>query len=388
MILFAAGGTGGHLYPALAIAEEIRRRHPDLPIEFAGTPHHLEASVVPREGYPFHAIDVIGLPRKPGLRLLKFGFLMARAIRQTSALLRTLRPKVVVGCGAYVSVPAIVAARLQGIPTLLAEANAYPGLANRFLGRLADRVAVAIPGTEANFPPGRAVCLGNPIRAAFGVGDRAKARRELGFPETERLLLVTGGSLGAQALNKAFVGVLEAVLGRPDWSVLHIAGPKNLEEVVARTGARPCDSVPMVGGGAAQEAHEAYEAYEAHDGRYRLLGYCDRMPQAILAADLLVSRSGATIVAEITSAGRPALLVPLGVNPDQAANAKFLERSGAAAVVTNERVREDLAGVLLPLLDDPDRIASMGESALALGRPTAAVDIADEVLKLGGFFLT
>lgn len=368
-VLFAAGGTGGHLYPALAIAEELRRILPDLPIEFAGTPDHLEATVVPREGYPFHPIRVIGLPRRPGPALLRFGFLMARALGEATALLRKLRPGVVVGCGAYVSVPAIAAARMLGIPTLLAEANAYPGLANRVLGRLTDRVAVAIPGTEVNFPAGKAVCLGNPIRAAFGSGDRENARRQLGFPPTPRFLLITGGSLGAQALNDAAIGLLGDVLARPDWSVLLVAGPKNLQDMAARTGA----------------TQTADGAFEAHSGRYRLLGYCDRMPLAILAADLLVSRSGATIVAEITAAARPSVLVPLGINPDQAANARFLAQAGAAVVVPNDRVGADLAGALLPLLDDPARIVAMGEAARSLGRPDAAADIAAEIMKLGGF---
>jgi UDP-N-acetylglucosamine--N-acetylmuramyl-(pentapeptide) pyrophosphoryl-undecaprenol N-acetylglucosamine transferase len=368
MILFAAGGTGGHLYPALAIAEEIRRRHPELPIAFAGTPDHLEAQVVPREGYPFHPIRVVGMPRKPGPALLRFGWLLGSAVVQAYALIRRLRPSAVVGCGAYVSVPAILAARLAGVPTLVAESNAFPGLANRLVGRFADRVAVAIPGTEAQFPPGKAVCLGNPIRAAFGNGDRAAAREALGFPPTDRLLLVTGGSLGAQALNAAFAALLDQVLERPDWSVLHISGAKHLADVAAATGAVP----------------DGAQAHTAREGRYRLLPYCDQMPQAILAADLLVSRAGATIVSELTAAGRASLLVPLTINPDQAANAKFLADQGAAVVVSNDNAGSELAQVLLPLLAAPDRIAQMATAAKTLGKPDAAIEIADEVLRLAG----
>ncbi len=355
MILFAAGGTGGHLYPALAIAEEIRRRHPDLPIAFAGTPDHLEAQVVPREGYPFHPIRVVGMPRRPGPALLRFAWLLGRAVVQASALIRDLKPAVVVGCGAYVSVPAILAARLAGIPTLVAESNAYPGLANRLVGRIADRVAVAIPGTESQFPPGKAECLGNPIRAAFGAGDRATARQALGFPPTERMLLVTGGSLGAQALNEALAQNLAAILAVPGWSILHITGAKHFEAIAA--------AAPK-------------------DDRYRILPYCDRMPEAIVSADLLVSRSGATIVSEITAAGRASLLVPLTINPDQAANARFLADQGAAIVVPNERISDELSAALLPLLADPARIAQMASTARALGKPDATRAIADAVLRL------
>ncbi|MBM3270912.1 MAG: undecaprenyldiphospho-muramoylpentapeptide beta-N-acetylglucosaminyltransferase [Candidatus Sericytochromatia bacterium] len=368
MILFAAGGTGGHLYPALAIAEEIRRRHPEMPIAFAGTPDHLEAEIVPREGYPFHPIPVIGLPRRPGPALLRFAWLLGRAVLQARNLIRTLRPSVVVGCGAYVSVPCILAARVAGVPTVVAESNGYPGIANRLVGRFADLVAVAIPGTERAFPPGKAVCLGNPIRADFGKGDRVSARAALAYPRTPHLLVVTGGSLGAQALNESFVAMLPQVLARHDWSVLHIAGARHVADVVTATGA-----VPGPGG-----------AYTAHHDRYRVVAYCDRMADALLAADLLVSRSGATIVAEIAAAGRASLLVPLGINPDQAANARFLADQGAAVVLPNDRVKTDLAAALLPLLGDTHGLERMALAARTLGKPDAARRIADEVLRLAG----
>lgn len=377
-ILFAAGGTGGHLYPALAIAEELRRREPDLPIAFAGTPDHLEASVVPREGYPFHPIRVTGMPRRPGPAMIRFGLLLGLAILRARRLLQELRPAVVVGCGAYVSVPAIVAARSLGIPTLLAEANAYPGLANRVLGHLADLVAVSIPGTEKNFPPGKAVCLGNPIRAAFGAGDREAARNALGFPPTKRLLVITGGSLGAQALNDAAIELLDRILAHQDWSVLHVAGPRNLVGVAERTAA----TARRTGAEPSLAPDAVAEEFEAHDGRYRLVGYCDRMPEAILAADLVVSRSGATTVAELTAAGRPGVLVPLSINPDQAANARYLAEAGAAVVVQNDRVRTELGQALLPLLEDPARLEAMGRAARSLGRPDAASAIATEILRL------
>lgn len=368
MIVFSAGGTGGHLFPALAIAEQIRDLAPGAPIAFIGTPDHLEATVVPREGYPFYPIAVRGLPRRPGPALVSFALGTLLAVARAKALLRRLAPKVVVGCGAYVSVPAILAARTLGIPTLIAESNAYPGIANRFLGNFADRVVVAIPGTEQAFPAGKAICLGNPIRAAFGNLTRDSARRDLGFPSTPRLLVVTGGSLGAKALNEAFLPLVSRVLEQPEWSILHIAGGRNLAEVAALAGAQG----------------EAEGVFVAHDGRYRLIAFCDRMPLAIVAADLLVARSGATTVSELAAAGRPAVFVPLAINPDQLANARFLEGHGAALVVPNERVAADLGPALLPLLDDIPRISAMGDAARAKGRPDAARGVALEVLALAG----
>jgi UDP-N-acetylglucosamine--N-acetylmuramyl-(pentapeptide) pyrophosphoryl-undecaprenol N-acetylglucosamine transferase len=390
LILFAAGGTGGHLYPALAIAEELRRRDPAVDIAFTGTPDHLEAKVVPQEGHAFHPIPVTGLPRRIGPSIFKFLWLLARGVMHARRLIASLKPDVVVGCGAYISAPAVVAARLAGIPVLLAESNAYPGIANRLLGKLANRVAVAIPGTERRFPPGRAICLGNPIRAAFGQIDRASARQALGLPAEGRLLLVTGGSLGAQALNEALLACLDSILSHRDWSVLHITGAQHFEQVaqVARTKVRTgADSIHSVPAGDPLRSSRPLLGPEpassiGADGRYQVIAYCDRMPAALAAADLVVSRSGATIVAELTVAGRASLLVPLGINPDQAANARFLAEAGAAVVVPNDRVATDLKDALLPLLDDPARLDALAEAAKRLGKPDAASRIADEVLAL------
>ncbi len=365
-ILLAAGGTGGHLFPALAIADQIRILAPAIDLAFVGTPDHLEARMVPAAGYRFEAIAATGLPRRPGPEIVRFAWLLARGVLRARRLLADLAPAAVVGCGAYVSVPAMLAARMAGIPTYVAESNGHPGLANRLIGRMADRIAVALPGTEGFFPAAKTICLGNPIRTDFTRLDRDQARRELGFSPTAKLLLVTGGSLGARSLNEAFAEVRDTVLVRPDWSILHIAGPKEVAAVAQQTGALP------VGDG----------VYEAADGRYRLLGFCDRMPAAIVAADLLVSRSGATTVSEIAAAGRAAIFVPLAINPDQMANARFMADRQAADLVLNDLARTALGPALARLIDSPDRLAQMSAASASLGRPDAARDIALDILRL------
>ena len=365
-LVLAAGGTGGHLFPALAIADQIRLLAPEIDLVFVGTPDHLEARMVPAAGYRFLAIEATGLPRRPGPEIIRFAWLLARGVLKARRLLAELDPAIVVGCGAYVSVPAMLAARTAGIPTYVAESNGHPGLANRLIGRLADRIAVALPGTERFFPAARAICLGNPIRADFTRLDRDQARRELDFAPTDKLLVVTGGSLGARSLNEAFAEARDAVLARPDWSVLHIAGPNEVAAVAQQAGA-----IPVSEG-----------LYEGAGGRYRLMGFCDRMPAAIVAADLLVSRSGATTVSEIAAAGRPAIFVPLAINPDQMANARFMTDRHAADLVPNVRARTALGPAIAGLIDSPERLARMAAASASLGRPDAARDIALDILRL------
>ncbi len=365
-IVLAAGGTGGHLFPALAIADQIRLLAPAIDLVFVGTPDHLEARMVPAAGYRFVAIAATGLPRRPGPEIVRFAWLLARGVWKARRLLADVSPAAVVGCGAYVSVPAMLAARMARIPTYVAESNGHPGLANRLIGRMADRIAVALPGTERFFPADKAICLGNPIRADFTRLDRDQARQELGFAPTGKVLLVTGGSLGARSLNEAFAVARDGVLARPDWSILHIAGPNEVAGVAQEAGA------VQVGEG----------VYEGAGGRYRLMGFCDRMPAAIVAADLLVSRSGATTVSEIAAAGRPAIFVPLAINPDQMANARFMADRQAAALVPNDQARTALGPAIAGLIDSPDRLGRMSAASAILGRPDAARDIALDVLRL------
>ncbi|MBU6427955.1 MAG: UDP-N-acetylglucosamine--N-acetylmuramyl-(pentapeptide) pyrophosphoryl-undecaprenol N-acetylglucosamine transferase [Cyanobacteria bacterium REEB65] len=365
-ILLAAGGTGGHLFPALAIADQLKALHPDLQLAFVGTPDHLEARIVPEAGYPFWPIEAIGLPRRPGFDSLRFAWLLAQGVRKARRLMEELAPLAVVGCGAYVSAPALLAARWAGIPIYVAEANGHPGLANRLLGKLANRIAVAFEGTERFFPAGRAVCLGNPIRPGFGQLSRDEARQQLGYPVTDRLLLVTGGSLGARSLNSAFAAVRDAVLANPRWSILHIAGAHEVGDVARLAGA----------------VERSDAVFESSGGRYRILGFCEQMPAAVAAADLVMARSGATTVSELAAAGKAAIFVPLTINPDQLANAQRLARVGAAEIVPNDRAPAELPGALLPLLDQDERLEAMGQAARALGRPDAALAIARDILRL------
>lgn len=358
VILFAGGGTGGHLYPALSLADELKGRDPGLEIAFMGTPNRMEATLVPRSGYGFYPVEVVGMPRRLGPELITFGRTLFGSVGAARQVISRLRPAIVVGTGGYVSAPAILAAAQLGIPTMLCEQNRLPGIANRFLALFAREVVTSFPDSDRYFPAGKVHCLGNPIRPEVYRLDRESARARLEFPPTDRLLLVTGGSLGARSINRAFVGAVAGLLTRPDWSVLHVSGR-------------------------ADHAALAEETAELGLGdRYRLVPYLDDLPVAIAASDLVLSRAGATTVAELTAAGKPMVLVPFQFGgKDQPANAAALMAAGAA-VVLDDRDLSGLAPVISSLLDDPERRAAMAAASGTWGRPEAARVIADRMLAL------
>lgn len=357
-VMFAGGGTGGHLYPGLALATELRRRDPETAIAFMGTAQRIEARLVPEAGYPFCPVDVMGMPRRLGPELFRFAKTLIGSVLEAQRHLRAFKPDVVVGTGGYVSAPAILAAAREGLPTLICEQNRLPGIANRFLSRFVREVATTFPDSALYFPRGKAHCLGNPIRSEILELTRESARERLGFPPTAHLLLVTGGSLGARSINRAVIKALGTWLAQPDWSILHVAGPGDVEAVANET--------EQLGYGE----------------RYRLVPYLDDMPLAISGADLVVSRAGATTVAELTAAGKPMVLVPFEHGgKDQPANAAALRTAGAARVVPDRDLSE-LEAVVAGLLTDGGRRSAMAEASRHMGRPDAAQAIADRILAL------
>lgn len=358
VVLFAGGGTGGHLYPALALAEELKRRDPATTIAFMGTRHRIESTLVPEAGYAFYPVDIQGMPRRLGPELLGFARALAGSLVEARRVLHALRPDVVVGTGGYVSAPAILAAAIEGVPSLICEQNVFPGVANRLLSRLAREVATTFEASNAYFPAHKARCLGNPVRSAVYALTQAEARERLGLPTTPYLLLVTGGSLGARAINRAVVEALGELLQRPDWTVLHVSGKTDHAEVAAQTA-----------------------ALEQGD-RYRLVPYLDDMPSYIAASDLVLSRAGATTVSELTASGKPMVLVPFQHGgKDQPANARQLAEKGAA-VALDERDLSRLSMQLGALMDDAERRLGMATASRALGRPDAARLIADRIRAL------
>ncbi len=343
--LIAAGGTAGHVVPSLAVAAALRDR--GVRVTFAGSPDRVEAELVPRHGYEFDPFRVSGFPRRPSLALARTLAQAGTAPAVCAAIIRRRRPDVVLGGGGYVAGPMVLAAGVLRVPAALTEADAHFGLANRLAAPFARRVFLAypIPGRE---PPKYRV-TGRPVPEREPVS-RAEARRRFELPAVGPVLLVAGGSQGAQALNDFAL----ATWAEAGPAVLHLCGRRYHDALAGRTLRRD----------------------------YRLLPYVDDFGAAGTAADLTVSRAGGTVW-ELAAAGAPAILVPSpNVTADhQTLNARHFERAGGAVVVPESELGR-VAVLAAELLADPARLESMRSAMLAAARPQAAAEIAEELIAL------
>ncbi len=354
-IIIAGGGTGGHLFPGVAIAEEFRGRDRTNDVLFIGTQRGLEARVLPQAGFALATLEVEGIKGRGLVRSMAALAKIPRSLLQSRGIIRGFGPDVVIGVGGYASGPAVLAARLMGVPTAIAEQNAIPGETNKILGRFADRIFVSFSETAGWFRRDRVRVTGNPIRSAIAAAP--KRTRKPGDPLT---LLVFGGSQGAHRINTA---VLEAMplLGelRARLRVIHQTGAKDMDMVTKgyRDLGTEADVRPFIA--------DMAEAY----GR----------------ADLLVCRAGATSIAEITASGKAAIFIPFpsAVNDHQTKNAELLVNRGAAEMIPERDLTgESLSGVIRRLAEDTGRIDEMERKSASLGNARAAADIVDELLAL------
>jgi UDP-N-acetylglucosamine--N-acetylmuramyl-(pentapeptide) pyrophosphoryl-undecaprenol N-acetylglucosamine transferase len=361
-IVLAGGGTGGHIEPMLALADALRRRSAadgELRITCLGTERGMETRLVPARGYDLRLIPPVPLPRKPTVDLLRVPGRVWRAVAQTRAVLDDLQADVVVGFGGYVALPAYLAARRAGVPIVVHEQNALPGLANRIGARLAARVAVTTPGT----PLHAGEHVGMPLRVAIGSLDRAarraEARTAFGLDADRPTLLVFGGSQGAATLNRAAIGAAGA-LSAAGVQVLHARGPKNTD-------------VQAPGNGPAQAS-------------YVVVDYLERMDLAYAAADLALCRAGAVTVAELSAVGLPGAFVPLPIgNGEQRRNALPVVEAGGGLLVEDAELTSGwIAEHLVPLLTDADALAGYARHAAAAGAPDADERLAEMVLDVAG----
>ena len=358
-VVLAGGGTAGHTSPLIATAERIRALAPDVTLTCVGTPKGLESRVIPQAGLELELIPPVPLPRRPTPELALVPARLAGAVRQARAILRATAAEVVVGFGGYVALPAYLAARTMGIPVVLHEQNAVPGLANKVAARFAARVAVTFPGTRLP----RAEVVGLPVRAAIVGLDRdavrPAARAAFGLPADGPVLLVSGGSQGARSLNQATAGAIERLLAA-GVSVLHVLGAANMSD--------------------------EWTARDAGGAAYRPLAYVDGMENAYAAADLMLGRSGAGTVTETAIVGLPTIFVPLPHgNGEQAENGRFLVEAGAAIQLRDADLDADtLVAQVTALVRNPDRLALMSNTARGLVPRAAADTLAQIVLGLTG----
>ena len=343
--LIAAGGTVGHVAPALAVAEALRRR--GGLVTFAGSPDRVEARLVPERGYEFDAFAVSGLPRRPGVRLMRAAGQAVAAPLACLRILRRRRPDAVLGAGGFVAGPMVLAARLSRIPCALTEADAHLGLANRLAAPLAERVFLALPlGLHGE----KYRAVGRPIPAASNAIERNEARNRLGLSEDARVVLVFGGSLGARLLND---------LALDAWAdagpaVIHLCGERDFPELRGRV-TRP---------------------------DYILRPFIDEIGVAYGAADIALARAGGSVW-ELAAAGLPAVLVPgaFATGQHQEKNARWFADAGGAVVVPEAEAAR-APRVVEELLGDPGRLAAMAAAMRGVAKPDAAEEIADELVSL------
>ncbi|MFE6808472.1 glycosyltransferase [Streptomyces sp. NPDC057681] len=362
-VVIGAGGTGGHIYPGLALAEALRRADPDAVISFVGTERGLETKLIPGAGFRLHTVDMIPFDPALGARRYLLPAALIRSGAQCRGILRAQGAQVAVGMGGYPSAPVILGARMAGLPSVIHESNAVPGRANQFAARLTPHITVAFDRSRAHLSGGKdADTVGMPIAAQLATLDRtflsAEARHAFGIPDGARVVLFNGGSLGAARLTEAAVGLAARWRHRPDVHLLIKTGPAALDETRRRLGdSTVAQAVP----------------------------YLDRMDLAYALADLVVCRAGSATVAELATTGVPAVLVPYPHAPGdhQTHNARVLSDAGAAHLVPDgETTAERLAALVEPLLADPSRLAAMGRAADPGNHAHAADLLAAKVISL------
>jgi UDP-N-acetylglucosamine--N-acetylmuramyl-(pentapeptide) pyrophosphoryl-undecaprenol N-acetylglucosamine transferase len=355
-LMIAGGGTGGHIYPAIAVAQEFVAREGGRRVVFVGTARGLETTIVPKAGFPLELIDVGGLKGKSAGETIRNLFRLPLGFIQASKLIAKHRPDVILGVGGYSSGPVLAAGKLRGVPTAIHDSNAFPGLTNRLLARFVTAVAVGFEAAAPRLKRSDAIVTGNPIRREFfEAGNRQPATGN------RRRLLIFGGSQGSHVINEAMVGAL-----------LFLARLKDRLDIVHQTGAKELETVK-----------EGYRA-SAFTGA-RVVPYLDPMSAELAAADLVVSRSGAMTVGELAAVGRAAILIPFAAATDnhQELNARAVEKAGGAIVITERELSPERLGLAInEIVNDPDRAARMGAAAKSLASPDATKKIVDLLEKI------
>ena len=366
-VIISGGGTGGHIFPAVSIADKLRELNPETEILFVGAEGRMEMEKVPAAGYRIVGLPIAGLQRKLSLsnliHNLSLPFKLADSMRRASTIIEEFEPDVAIGVGGYASAPLLREAEKLRVPTLIQEQNSFAGLTNKMLAKRVDSICVAYEGMERFFPKEKIVLSGNPIRAGihpYSEAERAEGLEFYGFTPGCRHLCVIGGSLGSGTLNQAMKGWIEAGCpGGDDVEVLWQCGryyKKGVDEFMQGR------SLPNI----------------------RYTDFIARMDLAYAMADVLVSRSGASSISEICAAGKTAIFVPSpNVAEDhQTHNAMALVNRGAARMVRDDEAAQKLMAAAMELVHDPAEIGKIGKNAAAMALPDAAQTIADEIYRI------
>ena len=366
-VLMTGGGTGGHVYPAIAIANTIKNNIPNAEIAFVGTPRGIENRICRSEGYPIFHVDVKGISRSLSPANIKALYLAAVSPHRAKTIIRSFKPDVVIGTGGYVSWPIISAASSMGIPTLLHESNAYPGLTVRKLQSKVDRVLLNFAESEKYLKKAdksAVLCVGNPLRRGFERTTKVEARRRLGIDENATVLLSYGGSRGAGRLNETVVEMMR-LMSEKGSSVIHI------------------HSTGDIGAAAFRESFERFGL--GRNGNIKVHEYINNMPDVMAAADVIICRAGAMTVSEISMMRKAAIFIPSPnvVENHQYKNAKLLADKNAAVLIEERELSaEKLMKEAESLLYDKEKRRELEENVYAFSNPSANRLIYDEIIKL------
>lgn len=358
-VLIAAGGTGGHVYPAIAIADALRDAQATVEVLFVGTRNHMEWDVVPRAGYDIVSVWISGFHRRFTLKNILFPVKLVFSLFQSFGIISRFEPDVVVSCGGYAAGPVSWMAAKRDIPLVLQEQNSFPGVTTRLLAKHAVKIFTAFRDADQYLPEAKTHVTGNPTRKTLRGISKKEGCRKFGFDPEKQVLLVLGGSGGAKTINDAMAENIEQLHDEMDLQVIWQCGKRYYDDLHIRLNT---------------------DQYT----QLRLVDYLHDMPKAYGAADLVVSRAGALSCSELALTGQPSILIPSPnvAGDHQTKNARSMVQEGAAELLEDQDAAKRLAGLVNKLIFDDKKLADMQEAALKLSRPEAAKEIAGEILDL------
>ena len=366
-IIVSGGGTGGHIFPALSIADTIRSKHPDAKILFVGADNRMEMQRVPDAGYEIVGLPIAGFNRKNILKNIKVLWLILKSQRMAKKIIKKFAPHAVVGVGGYASGPTLKMAASMDIPTLIQEQNSYAGVTNKILAKKAKMICVAYDGMERFFPQDKIKLTGNPVRKSLidMKTNRSEAIKKIGLDENKKCVLIVGGSLGARSINEAVLANIETIRENKNINFIWQTGKLYFEEMKERSAAigKPENLI--------------------------ITDFVSDMAAALGASDLVISRAGAGSISEFALLGKAVILVPSpNVSEDhQTKNAMALVEKESAIHVTDSKAKEDMIRIAVETVLNPDKIETLEKNVIKLGKPNAAEEIADEVIKLADAYL-
>ena len=360
-VIMTGGGTGGHIYPAIAIADKIKRKHPEAEILFVGTERGMEKDLVPKNGYDIRFITVTGFHRKKLWKNIKTAIDLTKGNIQAKKIINEFKPDLVIGTGGYVCGPVVRAAHKMGIRTYIHEQNAFPGVTNKLLEKYVDKIFISFSESKNYFKDQeKLVVTGNPIRKSFLICSMSNCREKMNIMPNEFVILCFGGSLGAGKINSTMIHVIEAINGMQDTKLFFITGKNYYPKV--------CDALK--------------EREILLNENINILEYADNMQEYLSAADLVISRAGALTVSEITACGKASILIP---SPNVTGNHQFFnakvvaDKGGAIILEEKELTEEKLLGTIMRLKSNKEALNSMSAASGKIGRMDAVDMIYDQL---------